>query len=627
MQDPLKPGQLVRYLETQARWFFARVRRVHSTGVELSFFDDSRPEVVSESQVETLDLFFLLRSRKLSLTRSRLTVHFYRKEYSRLPGSLIRRMQSALRRAGVCFSPSDWPSASTRIQLWPDDCSVDRETVAPELEALLPQWLEPFTLPSASRDPLGLQAPAEKLVNEVLPGLTVFTFRAGYYGFLTWAIRTVNELPRDSVPRLMSRREVLNSFERALALCEFVYHGKEDDSCRLIGQRSKSRVLGEREGDRYRVPDSILKNQNSAGSFRLFTTSLLSLGLVEEAGELAEDGLLPFNLTALGNDLANVFQSRVDSSFVGFALGKSRQSRGTLHDWGRSMCFSLFACSAAYRKRLLTGLFLGSSRDTEKRYRTVASLFAHGLIRLDDEAAIPRDHLTEEDAAILEDDVEGAGISNIDVMLHFYECPPRKELHALQALSVFELLSLGLTAVFRAAVESITTAGKADLDGVARSVASVDGLAPLWQSPMRETRPKTVKKLFNQLLECENATMAASIGGLLLLRVLRDPLLAAVWDILDEMVPEPLGLVDRWLRQRMDHSLAAALPDLLRALIDHHEMVSRRKNRQRWLFIEDKTLVRDDPQTMRQGLHSLRFPQLGSIARDIDLTEEDLRND
>jgi hypothetical protein len=81
------------------------------------------------------------------------------------------------------------------------------------------------------------------LVNEVLPGLTVFTFRAGYYGFLTWAIRSVNALSRDEVPRRTSRREVLHASERALALCEFVHHGLDDDSCRLIGQRSKLRVL------------------------------------------------------------------------------------------------------------------------------------------------------------------------------------------------------------------------------------------------------------------------------------------------------------------------------------------------------------------------------------------------
>lgn len=61
-------------------------------------------------------------------------------------------------------------------------------------------------------------------------------------------------------------------------------------------------------------------------------------------------------------------------------------------------------------------------------------------------------------------------------------------------------------------------------------------------------------------------------------------------------------------------------------MVERHELVSQRKNRQRWLFVEGSTLVRDDPQAMGLGLHALRFPQLGSLARDVELREEDLRD-
>ena len=75
----------------------------------------------------------------------------------------------------------------------------------------------------------------------------------------------------------------------------------------------------------------------------------------------------------------------------------------------------------------------------------------------------------------------------------------------------------------------------------------------------------------------------------------------------------------------MDRSLSDALPALLLATMERHELVSQRKNRQRWLFVEGNALVRDDPQAMGLGLHALRFPQLGSLARDVELREEDLR--
>lgn len=626
MDEALRSGQLVRYHETTTRWYFTKVRRVRADEVELSFFDGAGSTAVDRAQVESMDEFLGQRERTFSRTRSQLTAFFYGRAFERLREHRFREMKQALRKGGISFSPEEWPSPDTRIRLWLDGSIVEREGAEPDLAGLLPQWLEPFVLPAGSRDPLGLQAPAERLVNEVLPGLTVFTYRAGYYGFLTWAIREVNALPRDMVPPRTPRREVLNAFERALALCEFVYHGVEDDSCRLIGQRSKRRVLASSERDRYAVPGSILKNQNNAGSLALYSTSLVSFRLVEEADELAADGLLPFRLTALGDELAKAFHRRIDASFIPFAMGKCRQTRDTLRAWGRELCFSSLARPLRFRAPLLRGLLRGNSRDAEKRYRTVAHLFAEGLYRADVGDVVTLESLNEDDAVFMEEDVRGAGLSNLDVVVHFYGCSPREDLRPLQALAVFELLALGLSAIFRAAIVSITDAGKADLAGLTHSIASAGELATLWTTPMAEAKPKTVKRLASELLEGDDPVEAASVGGALLLRVIRDPLLPAVWDSLLQMAGEPAELVDRCLRKRMDRSLAEVLPELILAMAERHELVSKRKNRQRWLFVEDSALVRDDPQTMGLGLHALRFPQLASLASDVELREEDLRS-
>jgi len=56
----------------------------------------------------------------------------------------------------------------------------------------LPKWLVTDVLLPSSRDPLGLQADAERLANRLLPGLTVFTNRIGYFFFLSWALRELN---------------------------------------------------------------------------------------------------------------------------------------------------------------------------------------------------------------------------------------------------------------------------------------------------------------------------------------------------------------------------------------------------------------------------------------------------
>jgi hypothetical protein len=538
-------------------------------------------------------------------------------------------MRRALTRAGISIDPQEWPTADTRIRLWRDASFVQSDGGDPELVALLPQWIEPFVLPSGSRDPLGLQAPAERLVNEVLPGLTVFTFRAGYYGFLCWAIRSTNGLASSALPRRMPRREVVNALERALVLCEFIYHGQEDDSCRLLGQRSKLRVLSGNKGDRYAVPESILKNQNSAGSFALFATSLVSVGLVEEADELAANGFLPFRLTQLGGALASAFDRHVDERFMAFALGERTEARDTLRSWGRELCFSRIAHQTRYRELLLRGLLLGNSRDAEKRYNTVHHLYAATLLQNQHDVT-ELANLTEDDAATLEGDLEGAGVSSLDVVFHFYSRPPREDLGRLQALATFELLSIGLGGLFRAVVATTEQSGKADLAGVTRTISGAGGLAEIWRTPMSQAKPPTARRLVTDLKLAERRDTdpieAAHIAGALLVRVLRDPLLASTLDVLTQSAHEPMELVQRCLRQRMELSLKQALPELLIAMAERHEVVSERKGRQRWLFVDGAGFARDDPRPMGLGLHALRFPQFGSLARDLRLGEEDLRD-
>ena len=103
----------------------------------------------------------------------------------------------------------------------------------------------------------------------------MFTSRIGYYGFIAWAVARLN---RERLSATVSRREYFHRLERTLALCEFIHHGQEDRSCRLLGQRSKTQILQSAAGDRFHVPTRILKNQESAGAFRLYSTSLESSG-------------------------------------------------------------------------------------------------------------------------------------------------------------------------------------------------------------------------------------------------------------------------------------------------------------------------------------------------------------
>jgi hypothetical protein len=248
-------------------------------------------------------------------------------------------MQRFLRYHGLRFRPERW-DANARIQIWLDGSSMAPGFSAADraLDGLLPKWLEPNRLPPGSRDPLGLQNWAERLANEFLPGLTVFTTRIAYYGFISWAVRELNQRQRKSGTIL---RELFHKLERAYVLCEFIHHGMEANDCRVIGQRSKSEVLQSAVNDRFRVPTRILKNQESAGSLRLYTTSMESMGFIELRPEQSADGFLPLSLTDLGKRLAHEFEKSVPEGFLDFALSDKTRDRESLRKWGQDLCSTL----------------------------------------------------------------------------------------------------------------------------------------------------------------------------------------------------------------------------------------------------------------------------------------------
>jgi hypothetical protein len=633
VEPPLERGQLVLYWATSARWYFARVVTVRGGDVRLRWFDGSPVAWGPRDQVESLQAAFGNRQRRWSLRRAQLAFALFGREFERLPTPKLQQVQRVLRKAGISFEPAVWPTAGTRIRLQLERTAgrPRGKRLDPAVATLLPQWIEPFVLPHSSRDPLGLQAPAEKLVNEVLPGLTVFTFRAGYYGFLCWAIRTVNAMRGEELPGRSTRNDVLNAFERALVLCEFLHHGRDDDSCNLLGQRSKARLLD--GGPRFGVPDRILKNQYSAGSFRLFATSLVSLRLADDAQELGADGQLPLRLTLLGTRLANAFAQCLDESrFISFALGPHTRAEDVLCGWGKTLCFSCIARRERFRNPLLDGLLLGNSQDAEKRYRTVKLLFDEGF--LDGEAGDATqasDGIGEDDAGLLDEgDVQGRWLDSLDIVLHFYGCSWEADKRALQALAVFELLSLGLTAIFRAAVCWVNASTPVEICGLAESISKAGKHAAVWKLPMQDARPATARQLAHALFDCANGggdlrgTEAAAIGGALLVRVLSDRLFGQVRDDIARSAGEALELVD-WLRSQRHRSLAHALPELLQRMAERHKLVSERKNRQTWLLCEDGgKLARDDLHELGLALHALRFPQLGSLAHDLGLCEEHL---
>jgi hypothetical protein len=620
--EELIPGTLVRYDETTTRWYIATVRSIVGNTVTLEYLSRYREEV-ERAKVRSFRDFLSGREKVMSRKREDLCRLLYRKQFDRLPLPRLKEIQTFLRENGLRYSPQDWPrGAQIKISLDTSFVACSKPAIDSDLDALLPRWLEPNRLPPGSRDPLGFQSHAERLANEILPGLTVFTSRIGYYGFIAWA---VNGLNVEKFPPTVSRREIFHRLERTLALCEFIQHGQEDRSCRLLGQRSKSQILQSAVGDRFYVPKRILKNQESAGAFRLYSTSLESAGFATSAPELAADKLLPLELTDLGKDLADEFRKCVPDGFWEFAMSDKAKDRDTLRSWGKNMCF--LSLGKRYRDVFIEGFLRAGARDAEARYHTVQLLFKRGMLSENYEISKRRtersDSIAEDDVSGMEDDPMESGLDNRDALLRFYGEKPKPENASLQKAAVFELLSLAHTAIFAHAIHALDPGGRASVQRLAESIVADRAYGALWKIPFDRLADKavSVRVLEQSLIEAEDPTAAAALSGVLMARVQADGAYAArAADLADTPVMGLLRAIDP------KKSLAEGYADFLQRMVDQHIQVSKNKNRQRWCYMEPGELVKDDLRQLSYGWHSMRFPQLWSLCRDLRLTQKDISN-
>jgi hypothetical protein len=623
-EKTLTPRMLVRYDSTTARWFIAVVRQVSENDVQLAYLDGFKEYVYPEKVTPFRDSL-RGRSKILSVNREDLCYRMFSEELTRINSGRIRKMKKLLRTHGLCFEPSgDWPS-NCRVRIWPDESFTGNKSVAidKDFQALLPKWLAPHRLPPGSRDPLGFQSHAERIADEMLPGLTVFTSRIGYYGFIAWAIQRLNEFQLTSHG---NRRELFHRLERTLVLCEFIHHGEDDKNCRLLGQRSRSEVLQSAEGNRFGVPKRILRNQESTGSLRLYATSMESNGFAILAPELAAENLLPFKLTELGERLAREFEKRIPAAFFDFALSDRRKDREELRKWGAELCFYELGLIQRYRETFLNGFIFGNSKEAEARYQTVRKLFKRKLLR--DEytprSATKREQLLEDEAPDSEEVKEVTamgGIDNAEVLLTFYEENPSEENRLPQKAAVFELLSISMVSIFAHAMHAIEENGRSGIEQMLQGIVNVRKHGPLWLVPFLQAGKKVpdVRKLESMLWAAEDTAQQAAVGGLLAARVAADPVLQAVAVDLDDS--PVLKFLEKLPPEK---SLADSFPDLLSTMVDRHEIVSKGKNRQRWCYLEGTTLMKDELRPLGVGWHSMRFPQLFSLCRDLRLQKDEI---
>jgi hypothetical protein len=146
------------------------------------------------------------------------------------------------------------------------------------LRRTLPAWVEADPLRGRAVDALGLQGTADRIADEILPGLSVLTTRARYYAVLAWARKVCGARPDEYH---------IHRLEVALAVREAKLHADENrdenDRCRFVGSRNLA-------GPRFEVPPADPRDAYRVPVWRAYRASMRSLGLLDRDDGLTDDG-------------------------------------------------------------------------------------------------------------------------------------------------------------------------------------------------------------------------------------------------------------------------------------------------------------------------------------------------
>lgn len=489
------------------------------------------------------------------------------------------------------------------------------------IDAVFPSWLVRLDTSPTSRDPLGLAAQAGRHADAILPGLTVFTSRARYLSFLCWAIRASEGGP------VAARLDRIHRLERLLVLSEALLHEDDPDACTYIGRRRGRRfVLEHDRTDVWELPSRVLKNQVTNGAFRLYRTALASFGLVEEVeGEEAGVGLA---LTSTGASLASHYERKLDATIVRWALAEpeQRKRRPALVENAKGMCLS-GRIGSRERRRLIDAM-VGRSGEQIVRRETVRVLFRHDLLArppLVDIAAEDADAIVDDDGRPAEQAAAEETRGNWGVVRRILEIGPRPELRALYEASAYEMVALGLNRLFASCLDAIRSSGRMSIGAWGERVGAHVGDAYARRPAAEWASGGTVTGVANALLSSESPweETAARAMRLLVLASRSDAIRSALADV-------PVSLAARVLDMAGEtsaRSSAQLAKQLVTAAVEHHLNVSAAKGKGEWISLDRDDLVRGDPRSLLPILHALRFAQLAQLARDVDLSREEVADE
>jgi len=224
------------------------------------------------------------------------------------------------------------------------------------MSILNPVWVKPASIAKKTLDPLGLDRVSDRLIGDLLTGITALTNRTRYYSFYTWAVKNVNE-----VENITGFDEFENAFfdrDRAYTLACIAHEQSSPEG-------DHSNIQGLQEGKKkWQVSKTAvtLKGfrhlQNSMGGYGYYyQASIRKLGLTKQ--EQTRD-----SLTILGEGLAKAFEKTVSGTdYYKKWIGKEVIKKSVLAEYGSHCCLCILHRKNAPEREILRKIILGMNQE------------------------------------------------------------------------------------------------------------------------------------------------------------------------------------------------------------------------------------------------------------------------
>jgi len=223
-----------------------------------------------------------------------------------------------------------------------------------------PVWNKPIEESDRALDPLGMNRVTDRLLNDLLSGITTLTRRARYYSFYTWLIGKLSKDP--SINTVSDFKRNFYDAERIFMLACLAHEEKSGDheNHKSIFGSDKGRRIWKETGRNIDLNFRYFGNK-LGGYGQAYQGSLTNIGLVETT-----DDALYERPTDIGKLVSREFDKLINKTdFLNFSKKKSIK-KGTLLKIGNNICLCRLKDKDSSDREILKSIFFGLSPNFEK---------------------------------------------------------------------------------------------------------------------------------------------------------------------------------------------------------------------------------------------------------------------